>query len=299
MSPRALTFIALCTVFTAAGCGAAPDAQTEDALKKKKCHSNSDCGSLEFCDTEGGGSACTGSGVCTARGINLFCSNIDIPVCGCDGNNYPNDCYAHKAGVSVATESACPVVCTSNADCPSLQYCSKAAGNCGGKGTCAARGINLFCSNIYQPVCGCDGNTYGNTCLATKAGASIDHKGACVCGFKGTNIDGDTLAEQPWMDQNQTYFYAFTGNGMVVNDSGTFTVDVAPPCLRAPPYCAIATRRFTGTFTTSGTQVTLNYDNGNTATFTAETDCHNTWELLGNDFGIAMKLTVSTLSPTP
>jgi hypothetical protein len=289
---RALTILALCTAFTAAGCGVEPDAtQTEDALKKKKCWSNSDCGSLEFCNTEAAAS-CSSRGVCSPRGINLFCSNLYVPVCGCDGNTYPNGCQAHKAGASVAHNS--------NADCPSLEYCATPVGQCGATGACKPRGINLFCSNIYQPVCGCDGNTYGNTCLAQKAGAAIDHTGACACDFKGTNVDGDTLAEQAWMDQSQTFFYTFTGNGMVVNNSGTFAVDIAPPCTRGTPFaCKIAIRHETGTFTTSGTTVTLSYDNGNTATFTAETDCHNTWELIGHDFNQAMTLTVSTIFPTP
>ncbi len=295
--PRALKLLALATLLAAA-CGSTTDpGQTEDALRKKKCHTNADCGALEFCDTEASGT-CGGKGVCTSRGINLLCSNVDVPVCGCDGNNYPNDCQAHKAGVSVAQESACAVACSSNADCGSLEYCVKAAGQCGASGTCQARGINLFCSNLYQPVCGCDGQTYANTCWAAKAGASIDHKGACACGFKGTSVDGDTLAEQPWMDAQQTYFYTFTGNGTLVNDSGTFVVDFEPPCLRTMPACKIATREWTGTFTTSGTQVTLTYDSdGHTATFTAETDCHNTWELVGSDFYPGMTLTVSTITP--
>jgi hypothetical protein len=36
------------------------------------------------------------------------------------------------------------------------------------------------CLEIYQPVCGCDGQTYANSCLASAAEASVRHTGACL-----------------------------------------------------------------------------------------------------------------------
>ncbi|WP_371400269.1 hypothetical protein [Priestia megaterium] len=32
---------------------------------------------------------------------------------------------------------------------------------------------------MYQPVCGCDGKTYGNACQAAGAGVSVASAGAC------------------------------------------------------------------------------------------------------------------------
>jgi hypothetical protein len=44
-------------------------------------------------------------------------------------------------------------------------------------GTCAV--APEACLEIYQPVCGCDGQTYGNACLASAAEASVRTTGAC------------------------------------------------------------------------------------------------------------------------
>jgi hypothetical protein len=38
----------------------------------------------------------------------------------------------------------------------------------------------LDCLNTDAPICGCDGMTYRNECLATLVGASVRHDGACV-----------------------------------------------------------------------------------------------------------------------
>jgi hypothetical protein len=60
-------------------------------------------------------------------------------------------------------------------------FCKHPAGQCriaDGSGTCTPK--PQMCAQVYQPVCGCDGKTYGNACEADGAGAQVDHVGACA-----------------------------------------------------------------------------------------------------------------------
>ena len=64
--------------------------------------------------------------------------------------------------------------------CDQGLWCELPAGACKSadmSGTCIA--APMVCTQIYQPVCGCDGKTYGNDCERRVAQAQLDHAGPC------------------------------------------------------------------------------------------------------------------------
>jgi hypothetical protein len=83
-------------------------------------------------------------------------------------------------------------------ECREGQFCGGILGLCPSErfyGVC--RPEPEACPDIFDPVCGCDGNTYSNRCYAHAAGVSADHAGECerttgpACGgFPGTPCPG-------------------------------------------------------------------------------------------------------------
>ncbi|MBW2461669.1 MAG: hypothetical protein JRH11_08480 [Deltaproteobacteria bacterium] len=68
------------------------------------------------------------------------------------------------------------------ASCGPGEYCDYPDGSfCGGDdslGVCVPW-ADPACIEIYSPVCGCDGVTYDNSCLASAAGQDVLHTGVC------------------------------------------------------------------------------------------------------------------------
>lgn len=118
-----------------------------------------ECADDSECDA---GETCT-AGKCVAQGEQCVWSWE--PVCGVDGQTYPNACFANVAGVVIAHQGECSLVCSSDEECET--------------GSCVDGVCVEGCGDEYQPVCGEDGLTYSNPCYAARAGVPVAFEGEC------------------------------------------------------------------------------------------------------------------------
>jgi hypothetical protein len=192
------------------------------------CRSNADCGASQYC----AGTGCGTAGTCAPRPMacpDLFSPTCGCDgrtygnPCEAAGNGQrvasagacPGGSFCavalcmagmrccettrmcQPAGVlcpaptDAGVDAAPDVVttgCGSNADCRPTQYC--AGTGCGTRGTCADR--PTACIALFAPVCGCDGMTYSNECVANAAGQRAASRGACTTVDAGVDAGSTT-----------------------------------------------------------------------------------------------------------
>jgi hypothetical protein len=187
------------------------------------------CASGSFCDYGACAVVVTDAmGTCVVR-PEVCLANVD-PVCGCDGKTYSNDCLRRLAGIGKASDGACGgtggtggktatggtggsasggttgsssstgTLCSSDATCSTGDFCDLLIGNCGltlthdPAGTCVNKAGTGACTAMWQPVCGCDGKTYGNDCERILFGVSKKSEGECPKADGGVSDAGSASA---------------------------------------------------------------------------------------------------------
>ena len=122
--------------------------------------------------------------VIKAMGWIAWCSFAAAAAVGCSAAGPVEEGDA-QGGLNESEDALrLPRLCAGPRDleCRGNQFCDAARpGRCPGDGqlgVCRTRPD--VCTDLFDPVCGCDGVTYPNACNAAAVGVAVDRRGACA-----------------------------------------------------------------------------------------------------------------------
>jgi hypothetical protein len=128
-----------------------------------RCTTNADCTSTQYCDHAGTCGTSGTHGTCKARPET--CPDIELPVCGCDGQSYTNSCGAYTKGIDVSDSESCSAPKTGSF------FCGTAGKTCDAATT--------YCQRTYNDVGGPGQPSEFDECLPLPASCKTDT--ACAC----------------------------------------------------------------------------------------------------------------------
>lgn len=157
------------------------------------CENGQTCTAAFQCESSACVPAC-GDAECGADGCGGSCGSCDVgqecQLGECVSTADPLDTCENRCGnYDDNAECQCDTECGTTGDC-----CEDICDHCKDNSTCDNECV---CPAVEEPVCGKDGITYGNDCLAACASVEVDHQGACIPSSPDIVGGGDDTSTDP------------------------------------------------------------------------------------------------------